>query len=100
MQLKQAIIKALGPMMSLLLHKEEYQDQIFEHLSWLLEQYKEDTDVFHVTKSLSQLLEVSGEYKIPLLTGSFKPSAVLCITRSVLRLGRSAWKITQSWSIV
>ncbi|XP_039398369.1 maestro heat-like repeat-containing protein family member 2A [Mauremys reevesii] len=71
-ELKQAIIKALGPMMSLLLHKEEYQDQIFEHLSWLLEQYKEDTDVFHVTKSLSQLLEVSGEYKIPLPDGKFQ----------------------------
>ncbi|XP_039350173.1 maestro heat-like repeat-containing protein family member 2A [Mauremys reevesii] len=71
-ELKQAIIKALGPMMSLLLHKEEYQDQIFEHLSWLLEQYNENTDVFHVTKSLSQLLEVSGEYKIPLPDGKFQ----------------------------
>lgn len=50
MQLKQAIIKALGPMMSLLLHKEEHHDRIFELISWLLEQYKEDIDVFHVTK--------------------------------------------------
>ncbi|KAM9121338.1 maestro heat-like repeat-containing protein family member 2B [Pangshura tecta] len=59
-------------MMSLLLHKEEYQDQIFEQMSWLLEQYKESTDDFHVTKSLSQLLEVSGEYKIPLPKKNFQ----------------------------
>ncbi|XP_050805187.1 maestro heat-like repeat-containing protein family member 2B [Gopherus flavomarginatus] len=72
LELKQAIIKALGPMMSLLLHKEEYQDQIFEPISWLLEQYKEDAHVFHITKSLSQLLEVSGEYKIPLPKGKFQ----------------------------
>ncbi|XP_039373725.1 maestro heat-like repeat-containing protein family member 2B isoform X2 [Mauremys reevesii] len=72
LELKQAVIKALGPMMSLLLHKEEYQGQIFEQMSWLLEQYKESTDVFHVTKSLSQLLEVSGEYKIPLPKRKFQ----------------------------
>ncbi|XP_050781550.1 maestro heat-like repeat-containing protein family member 2A [Gopherus flavomarginatus] len=71
-ELKQAIIKALGAMMSLLLHKEEYRDQIFETISWLLEQYKEDTHVFHITKSLSQLLEVSGEHKIPLPKGEFR----------------------------
>ncbi|XP_039370968.1 maestro heat-like repeat-containing protein family member 2A isoform X3 [Mauremys reevesii] len=72
LELKQAVIKALGPMMSLLPHKEEYQGQIFEQMSWLLEQYKESTDVFHVTKSLSQLLEVSGEYKIPLPKRKFQ----------------------------
>ncbi|XP_067423590.1 maestro heat-like repeat-containing protein family member 2B [Emydura macquarii macquarii] len=72
LELKQVIIKALGPMMSLLLHKEEQQDQIFEQISWLLEQYKEDIDAFHVTKSLSQLLEVSGAYKIPLPKGKFQ----------------------------
>ncbi|XP_026503687.2 maestro heat-like repeat-containing protein family member 2B [Terrapene carolina triunguis] len=72
LQLKQAIIKALGPMMSLLLHKEEYHDLVFEPISWLLEQYKEDIDVFHVTKSLSQLLEVSCEYEIPLPKEKFQ----------------------------
>ncbi|CAM4607643.1 unnamed protein product [Lepidochelys kempii] len=71
LELKQAIIKALGPMMGILLHKKEPQNPIFKEISWLLEQYKEEIDVFHVTKcccshSLSQLLEVSGEYKIPL----------------------------------
>ncbi|XP_029769453.1 maestro heat-like repeat-containing protein family member 2B [Terrapene carolina triunguis] len=70
--LKQAIIKALGPMMSLLLHKKEHQNRIFELISWLLEQYKEDIDVFHVIKSLSQLLKVSFEYKIPLPKGKFQ----------------------------
>ncbi|XP_065427894.1 maestro heat-like repeat-containing protein family member 2B [Chrysemys picta bellii] len=72
MQLKQAIIKALGPMMSLLLHIEEHQDRIFELISWLLEQYKEDIDVFHVTKSLSQILEVSCEHEIPLPKEKFQ----------------------------
>ncbi|XP_050780311.1 maestro heat-like repeat-containing protein family member 2A [Gopherus flavomarginatus] len=76
---------------------QEYHDQIFEPISWLLEQYKEDAHVFHITKvryqslshyilllcvplsdfhpllqSLSQLLEVSGEYKIPLPKGKFQ----------------------------
>ncbi|CAM4675916.1 unnamed protein product [Lepidochelys olivacea] len=104
LELKKAVIKALGPMMGILLHKKEPQNPIFKEISWLLEQYKEEIDVFHVTKrqerlpvlqdseaswtvaaadpqppnardggetpeslrSLSQLLEVSGEYKIPL----------------------------------
>ncbi|CAM5125073.1 unnamed protein product [Natator depressus] len=72
LELKQAIIKALGPMMGILLHKKEPQKPIFKEISWLLEQYKEEIDVFHVTKSLSQLLEVSGEYKIPLPKGKFQ----------------------------
>ncbi|CAM4660303.1 unnamed protein product [Lepidochelys olivacea] len=86
LELKQAIIKALGPMMGILLHKKEPQNPIFEAISWLLEQYKEKIDVFHVTKcccshvgprywsdkSLSQLLEVSVEYKIPLPKGKFQ----------------------------
>ncbi|CAM4708468.1 unnamed protein product [Caretta caretta] len=72
LELKQAIIKALGPMMGILLHKKEPQNPIFKEISWLLEQYKEEIDVFHVTKSLSQLLEVSVEYKIPLRKGKFQ----------------------------
>ncbi|XP_074977861.1 maestro heat-like repeat-containing protein family member 2B [Caretta caretta] len=72
MQLKKAVIKALGPMMGILLHKKEPQNPIFKEISWLLEQYKEEIDVFHVTKSLSQLLEVSGEYKIPLPKAKFQ----------------------------
>ncbi|CAM5124596.1 unnamed protein product [Natator depressus] len=72
LELKQAIIKALGPMMGILLHKKEPQNPIFKEISWLLEQYKEEIDVLHITKSLSQLLEVSGEYKIPLPKGKFQ----------------------------
>ncbi|CAM4659306.1 unnamed protein product [Lepidochelys olivacea] len=71
-KLKKAVIKALGPMMGILLHKKEPQNPIFKEISWLLEQYKEEIDVFHVTKSLSQLLEVSGEYKIPLPKAKFQ----------------------------
>ncbi|XP_030416810.1 maestro heat-like repeat-containing protein family member 2B isoform X2 [Gopherus evgoodei] len=56
LELKQAIIKALGPMMSLLLDEDEYRDQIFEPIQWLLEQYKEDTHVFHITKVRYQSL--------------------------------------------
>ncbi|CAM5117418.1 unnamed protein product, partial [Natator depressus] len=72
LELKQAIIKALGPMMGILLHKKEPQNLIFKEISWLLEQYKEEIDVLHITKSLSQLLEVSVEYKIPLPKGKFQ----------------------------
>ncbi|CAM4310905.1 unnamed protein product [Lepidochelys kempii] len=50
LELKQDIIKALGPMMSLLLHRKEPQNPIFKEISWLLEQYKEEMDILHVTK--------------------------------------------------
>ncbi|CAM4606916.1 unnamed protein product [Lepidochelys kempii] len=50
LELKQAVIKALGPMMGILLHKKEPQNPIFKEISWLLDQYKEEIDVFHVTK--------------------------------------------------
>ncbi|CAM4659814.1 unnamed protein product [Lepidochelys olivacea] len=50
LELKKAVIKALGPMMGILLHKKETQNPIFKEISWLLEQYKEEIDVFHVTK--------------------------------------------------
>ncbi|CAM5169303.1 unnamed protein product, partial [Eretmochelys imbricata] len=53
LELKQAVIKALGPMMGILLHKKEPQNPIFKEISWLLEQYKEEIDVFHVTKIVS-----------------------------------------------
>ncbi|CAM5169380.1 unnamed protein product [Eretmochelys imbricata] len=51
--LKQAIIRDLGPMMGILLHKKEPPNPIFKEISWLLEQYKEEIDVFHVTKIIS-----------------------------------------------
>ncbi|CAM4707819.1 unnamed protein product, partial [Lepidochelys olivacea] len=68
LELKQAIIKALGPMMSFLLHKKEPQNLIFKEISWLLEQYKEEMDVFHVTKIISSSEQglpyvVSGRYQ-------------------------------------
>ncbi|CAM5169433.1 unnamed protein product, partial [Eretmochelys imbricata] len=44
--LKQAVIKALGPVMGILLHKKEPQNPIFKEISWLLEEIA----VFHVTK--------------------------------------------------
>ncbi|CAM4677569.1 unnamed protein product [Lepidochelys olivacea] len=54
LELKKAIIKALGPMMGILLHKKEPQNPIFKEISWLLEQYKEEIDVFHITKNWTQ----------------------------------------------
>ncbi|CAM4545295.1 unnamed protein product, partial [Caretta caretta] len=66
LELKQAIIKALGPMMSLLLHRKEPQNPIFKEISWLLEQYKEEMDVLHVTKDVTtflvKILDYSGTY--------------------------------------
>ncbi|CAM4608824.1 unnamed protein product [Lepidochelys kempii] len=69
LELKQAIIKALGPMMGILLHKKEPQNPIFKEISWLLEQYKEEIDVFHVTKIISSSEQglpyvVSGRYQV------------------------------------
>ena len=49
-QLKEDIIRAVAAMMGLLLHQEEYQGHVCDQLSWLLDQYEEVQDGFHVTK--------------------------------------------------
>ncbi|XP_064359998.1 maestro heat-like repeat-containing protein family member 2B [Dromaius novaehollandiae] len=56
-ELKEDIIRAVAAMMGLLLHQEEYQGHVCDQLSWLLDQYEEVQDGFHVTKRLRHFLE-------------------------------------------
>ncbi|CAM4607909.1 unnamed protein product [Lepidochelys kempii] len=85
LQLKQAVIKALGPMMGILLHKKEPQNPIFKEISWLLEQYKEEIDVFHVTKVVSEYFpsEQATDF-IEATLGGLLSASPTCVTAAGL----------------
>ncbi|XP_006747051.1 maestro heat-like repeat-containing protein family member 2B [Leptonychotes weddellii] len=51
-----AIVKAHGPTVSLLLHREDLCDYALDQVPWLLNQYKDKEIDFHVTQSLKQIL--------------------------------------------
>ena len=48
-QVKQAVLRAMGAMMGVLLHVEEHREHAWEHLLWLLHQYREVWDPSGVT---------------------------------------------------
>ncbi|XP_003793041.1 maestro heat-like repeat-containing protein family member 2B [Otolemur garnettii] len=50
------IIKASGPTVSLLLHREDLCEYALSQVPWLLSQYKDKEIDFHVTQSLKQIL--------------------------------------------
>ncbi|XP_025072646.1 maestro heat-like repeat-containing protein family member 2A [Alligator sinensis] len=49
LELQQAAVKALGPVMGLLLHHERRRSTVFERLPCLLQQYEGGVDNLHVT---------------------------------------------------
>uniref|UniRef100_A0A8C5LHH7 Maestro heat-like repeat family member 2B n=1 Tax=Jaculus jaculus TaxID=51337 RepID=A0A8C5LHH7_JACJA len=51
-----AIVKAHGPTVSLLLHREDYCEFALNQVFWLLIQYGDKDTDFHVTQSLKQIL--------------------------------------------
>uniref|UniRef100_A0A8C0SE52 Maestro heat like repeat family member 2B n=1 Tax=Canis lupus familiaris TaxID=9615 RepID=A0A8C0SE52_CANLF len=51
-----AIIKAHGPTVSLLLHREDLCEYALDQVPWLLNQYKDKEIDFHITQSLKQIL--------------------------------------------
>ncbi|XP_064367007.1 maestro heat-like repeat-containing protein family member 2B [Dromaius novaehollandiae] len=55
-EVKQAVLRAMGAMMGVLLHVEEHREHAWEHLLWLLHQYREVWDPFGVTVSLGYFL--------------------------------------------
>ncbi|XP_006889646.1 PREDICTED: maestro heat-like repeat-containing protein family member 2B [Elephantulus edwardii] len=61
-----AIIKAHGPTVSLLLHREDFSEYALSQVPWLLNQYKDEEADFHVTKSLRQILTAAVLYDISL----------------------------------
>ncbi|XP_063002887.1 maestro heat-like repeat-containing protein family member 2A [Elgaria multicarinata webbii] len=58
-QVKLAALKALGPMLSILLPRTEFQAQIYGDIELLLAEYESGINAFHVTKILGQILEAS-----------------------------------------
>ncbi|XP_069897204.1 maestro heat-like repeat-containing protein family member 2B isoform X2 [Dipodomys merriami] len=61
-----AIVKAHGPTVSLLLHREDFHEYALSQVPWLLNQYKDTETDFHVTQSLKQILTAASFYDIGL----------------------------------
>ncbi|XP_070332730.1 maestro heat-like repeat-containing protein family member 2B isoform X2 [Odocoileus virginianus] len=61
-----AIIKAHGPTVSLLLHREDLREFALGQVPWLLNQYKDKEVDFHVTQSLKQILTAAVLYNVSL----------------------------------
>uniref|UniRef100_A0A8C0XKJ3 Uncharacterized protein n=1 Tax=Castor canadensis TaxID=51338 RepID=A0A8C0XKJ3_CASCN len=57
-----AIIKAHGPAVSLLLHREDFSEYALSQVTWLLNQYTDTETDFHVTQSLKQILTAAVLY--------------------------------------
>ncbi|XP_074185068.1 maestro heat-like repeat-containing protein family member 2B [Rhinolophus sinicus] len=64
-----SIIKAHGPAVSLLLHREDLCEYALGQVPWLLNQYKGKEIDFHVTQSLKQILTAAVLYDIGLPKG-------------------------------
>ncbi|XP_037596098.1 maestro heat-like repeat-containing protein family member 2B [Cebus imitator] len=61
-----SIVKAHGPTVSLLLHREDFCEYALGQVPWLLNQYKDKEIDFHVTQSLKQILTAAVLYDIGL----------------------------------
>ncbi|XP_034379436.1 maestro heat-like repeat-containing protein family member 2B [Arvicanthis niloticus] len=57
-----AIIKAHGPTVSLLLHREDFCEFALSQISWLLIQYQDKENDFYITQSLKQILTATVLY--------------------------------------
>ncbi|XP_042807205.1 maestro heat-like repeat-containing protein family member 2B isoform X2 [Panthera leo] len=64
-----AIVKAHGPTVSLLLHREDLCEYALDQVPWLLNQYKDKEIDFHVTQSLKQILTAVVLYDAALPKG-------------------------------
>ncbi|XP_045422555.1 maestro heat-like repeat-containing protein family member 2B [Lemur catta] len=60
------IIKAHGPTVSLLLHREDFCEYALSQVPWLLSQYQDKEIDFHVTQSLKQILTATVLYDVGL----------------------------------
>ncbi|XP_074058647.1 maestro heat-like repeat-containing protein family member 2B isoform X2 [Macrotis lagotis] len=63
-EINQAIIRAHGPAVALLLHRKDFQEFALNHVPWLLDQYKDVETDFCVTQSLKQLLTAADLYEV------------------------------------
>ncbi|XP_056680551.1 maestro heat-like repeat-containing protein family member 2B isoform X2 [Monodelphis domestica] len=65
-----AIIKAHGPAVSLLLHREDLQEFALHHVPWLLTQLKNPETDFYITQSLRQILTAADFYDVYIPKGT------------------------------
>ncbi|KAM6156634.1 maestro heat-like repeat-containing protein family member 2B [Erethizon dorsatum] len=61
-----ALVKAHGPTVSLLLHREDFCEFALNQVPWLLNQYGNKEIDFHITQSLKQILTAAVLYDIGL----------------------------------
>ncbi|XP_036166748.1 maestro heat-like repeat-containing protein family member 2B [Myotis myotis] len=61
-----SIVKAHGPSVSLLLHREDLCEYALGQVPWLLNQYSDKEIDFHVTQSLKQILTAAALYEVAL----------------------------------
>ncbi|XP_030392888.1 maestro heat-like repeat-containing protein family member 2A [Gopherus evgoodei] len=59
-EVKLAVLKALGPMLNILLPREELQNQIYGDIPLLLAQYGKNIEAFYITKVLGEILQASS----------------------------------------
>ncbi|XP_053131136.1 maestro heat-like repeat-containing protein family member 2A isoform X3 [Hemicordylus capensis] len=85
-QVKLAILKALGPMLSILLPRTEFQAQIFDDISLLLAQYESNAQDLYVTKILAQILQASLANNNPIPRRHVEPLAC-ALTRQICPRG-------------
>ncbi|XP_012633234.2 maestro heat-like repeat-containing protein family member 2B [Microcebus murinus] len=79
------IIKAHGPTVSLLLHREDICDYALNQVPWLLSQYKDKEIDFHVTQSLKQILTATVLYDIG-LPRSLRKSIFIHLLQQICRV--------------
>ncbi|OWK02238.1 hypothetical protein Celaphus_00018031, partial [Cervus elaphus hippelaphus] len=80
-----AIIKAHGPTVSLLLHREDLCEFALGQVPWLLNQYKDKEVDFHVTQSLKQILTAAVLYDVS-LPKALKKAIFISLLRQVCRV--------------
>ncbi|CAK6444149.1 unnamed protein product [Pipistrellus nathusii] len=61
-----SVVKAHGPSVSLLLHREDLCEYALDQVPWLLNQYSDKEIDFHVTQSLEQILTAAALYEVAL----------------------------------
>ncbi|XP_044312024.1 maestro heat-like repeat-containing protein family member 2A [Varanus komodoensis] len=79
-QVKLAVLKMLGPMLSILLTRAEAQAQVHRDICLLLAQYESGIDTLHITKILVQIMEASLANDHPIPRMQVEP-----LTRSLVR---------------
>ncbi|XP_050785637.1 maestro heat-like repeat-containing protein family member 2A [Gopherus flavomarginatus] len=59
-EVKLAVLKALGPMLNILLPRKDLQNQIYGDIPLLLAQYGKNIEAFYITKVLGEILQASS----------------------------------------